>query len=92
MIVNSSLFGVTTSMATTLPPFARLMSRTPPDVREADRSSFTWKRIACPFEVTSTTEVGFYAVDMAGNIENGYKAGGKGVGGNRFNRVTITVD
>jgi hypothetical protein len=44
------------------------------------------------FEVTTKTDVGFYAVDMAGNIENGYKAGGKGVGGNRFNRMTITVD
>ena len=29
-----------------------------------------------------------YAVDMAGNIEND----DNGLGGNRFNKVTITVD
>ena len=44
------------------------------------------------FEVTARTTVSYYAVDMAGNIENGYKAGGQGVGGNRFNKATVTVD
>jgi hypothetical protein len=44
------------------------------------------------FEATQKTQVNFYAVDPAGNIENGYKAGGQGSGGNQFNRVTITPD